>query len=82
MPKPYLQTYSSRVYISKIDEYVSANWAYHNHDALGSLRQLTDSDGTVTLTKSYLPYGDELSSSGMGTSSYGFTGEVLVRSAP
>jgi RHS repeat-associated protein len=30
----------------------------------------------VTLTKSYLPYGDELSSSGVGASSYGFTGEM------
>jgi len=50
--------------------------AYHNHDALGSLRQLTDSDGTVTLTKSYRPYGDELSSSGVGASSIGFTGEM------
>jgi RHS repeat-associated protein len=29
----------------------------------------------VTLTKSYLPYGEELSSSGVGASSYGFTGE-------
>jgi len=55
--------------------HAAANWAYHNHDALGSLRQLTDADGTVTLTKSYLPYGDELSSSGVGASSYGFTGE-------
>jgi len=56
--------------------HAAANWAYHNHDALGSLRQLTDSEGTVTLTKSYLPYGDELSSSGVGASSYGFTGEM------
>jgi len=59
-----------------IGEVAAANWAYHNHDALGSLRQLTDADGTVTLSKSYLPYGDELSSSGVGDSSYGFTGEI------
>jgi len=56
--------------------HVSANWPYHHHDALGSLRQLTDADGTVTLTKSYLPYGGELSNSEVGTSSYGFTGEM------
>jgi len=62
--------------VGRIGEVTSANWAYHNHDALGSLRQLTDRDGTVTLTKSYLPYGDELSSSGVGASSYGFTGEM------
>jgi len=62
--------------MGRIGEVATANWAYHNHDALGSLRQLTDSDGTVTLTKSYRPYGDELSSSGVGTSSYGFTGEM------
>ena len=51
--------------------HVSVSWAYHHHDALGSLRQLTDADGTVTLAKSYLPYGDELSS-------YGFTGEWAI----
>jgi RHS repeat-associated protein len=62
--------------INYIYQSVAANWAYHHHDALGSLRQLTDSEGTVTLTKSYLPYGDELSSSGVSTSSYGFTGEM------
>jgi len=56
--------------------HAAASWAYHNHDALGSLRQLTDADGTVTLSKSYLPYGDLLNSSGVGASSYGFTGEM------
>ena len=51
------------------------SWAYHNHDALGSVRQLTDGEGVVTYSKSYMPYGEALSSSGVGTSSYAFAGE-------
>ncbi len=62
--------------INRIAQYENGNPAYFLTDGLSSIRQLVDSDGTVTLTKSYLPYGDELSGSGMGVSSYGFTGEM------
>ena len=44
-------------------------------DALGSVRQLTDASGVVTLAKAYEPYGQVLDSQGAGASSYGFTGE-------
>jgi RHS repeat-associated protein len=50
---------------------------YFLGDALGSVRQLTDAAGVVTLAKSYEPYGSGLSSAGSGASSYGFTGEWL-----
>ncbi len=48
---------------------------YFLADALGSVRQLTDASGAVTLTKSYTPFGEVLSTDGDGTSSYGYTGE-------
>ncbi len=48
---------------------------YYLSDALGSVRQLADSDGTVTLAKSYNPYGETLDNTGNGATSYGYTGE-------
>ncbi len=49
---------------------------YFLGDALGSVRQLVDSAGAVTLTQSYAPYGEIVSSTGSGTSAYQFTGEM------
>jgi RHS repeat-associated protein len=48
---------------------------YFLGDALGSVRQLTAGNGEVTLTKSYAPYGEMLSSNGSGTSPFAYTGE-------
>lgn len=45
-------------------------------DALGSVRQLVDDSGMVTLSKSYQPYGQVMDSTGSGVSSYGYTGEM------
>jgi RHS repeat-associated protein len=39
------------------------------------VRQLTDVSGTVTLTREYDPFGDDVSSLGSSTTTYGFTGE-------
>ena len=39
------------------------------------MRQLADTAGMVTLTQSYAPYGDTISSAGSGFSPYQFTGE-------
>ncbi|MBU1659866.1 MAG: hypothetical protein KKD28_00145 [Chloroflexi bacterium] len=61
--------------LGRIGEQGSGGWTYHHGDALGSVRQLTDESGVVTLVKGYQPYGDVLSSVGSGVSSYGFTGE-------
>ena len=49
---------------------------YFIGDALGSVRQLADSAGTVTLTQNYAPYGDVVSSVGTSQTSYAFTGEM------
>ncbi|MDW8241560.1 MAG: RHS repeat-associated core domain-containing protein, partial [Acidobacteriota bacterium] len=50
-------------------------WQYHLGDALGSVRQLADAGGAVTLVRSYEPYGTVLSSAGGAATMYGFTGE-------
>jgi RHS repeat-associated protein len=50
-------------------------WAWHLGDGLGSVRQLTDGDGDVTLAQGYTPFGVLLWSEGSGASAYGFTGE-------
>ncbi len=46
-------------------------------DALGSVRQLTNEDAGITLTKSYAPYGEVRSTSGSGESAFAFTGEQM-----
>lgn len=48
---------------------------YFLGDALGSARQLTDSNGAVTLSNAYDPYGTVAQSAGAGQSRYGYTGE-------
>jgi len=48
---------------------------YFLGDALGSVRQLADTAGAVTLTQNYAPYGETISSVGSGASVYQFTGE-------
>jgi RHS repeat-associated protein len=48
---------------------------YFLGDALGSVRQLTDASGSVTLAKSYDPYGEVLAEVGSGATSFGYTGE-------
>ena len=48
---------------------------YSLGDALGSVRQLVNAGGEVTLAKSYTPYGEVMSSAGSGTSPFAFTSE-------
>ncbi len=45
-------------------------------DALGSVKQMVDYSGDITLSKSYTPFGNVIHSSGDGVSIYGYTGEV------
>jgi RHS repeat-associated protein len=44
-------------------------------DALGSVRQIVDDDGAVTLARDYTPFGLLRAEAGTGDSGYGFTGE-------
>jgi RHS repeat-associated protein len=59
----------------RIAQFAGATPQYFLADHLGSVRQLTNAGGAVTLAKGYQPYGTVLSSSGTAASSYGFTGE-------
>ena len=48
---------------------------YFLSDALGSVRQLTDSSTAITFAQNYDPYGVATQTSGTSQTDYGFTGE-------
>ncbi|MBN2003464.1 MAG: RHS repeat-associated core domain-containing protein [Anaerolineae bacterium] len=50
-------------------------WQYPLGDSLGSVRQWTDEEGTVTYAAGYTPFGEELWRAGSAASAWGFTGE-------
>jgi RHS repeat-associated protein len=50
-------------------------WQWHLGDGLGSVRQLADSGGGISLAQGHTPFGVPLWSEGWGTTGYGFTGE-------
>ncbi len=52
-------------------------WEYLLPDALGSVRQIVDANGNVTLAKSYEPYGTVLTSTGTASAIFGYAGEQL-----
>jgi RHS repeat-associated protein len=60
----------------RIAQYTGTGSEYFLTDGLGSVRQLVDDTGSITLSKSYRPYGEVLNSAGSGSSNYGFTGEM------
>ena len=59
----------------RIAQFNASETGYFLGDALNSVRQMTDEDGVVTLTRQYEPYGEVLNSTGSGESMYGFDGE-------
>jgi RHS repeat-associated protein len=61
--------------LGRIGEAQPDGWMYHLPDALGSVRQLVDPPGGISLARSYEPFGSPLDFAGGLTSSYGFTGE-------
>jgi RHS repeat-associated protein len=60
----------------RIGELQAGGMAYHLGDALGSVRQLADATGTVTLARNFEPFGSTLISAGSGSSVWQFTGEA------
>ncbi len=62
---------------ARIGEEQGPAWAYHLADGLGSVRQLVDADGAVSLARGYMPYGEPWWSEGTASSTYGFAGEQL-----
>jgi RHS repeat-associated protein len=68
----------SHVYLyglGRIVQITGSDCVYFLGDALGSVRQLTDGQGTVILAQAYEPYGSVLSTAGEDATKYGFTGE-------
>jgi RHS repeat-associated protein len=61
--------------LGRIAQTNAATTDYLLGDALGSVRQLTDSTGAVTLAQNYDPNGTVSMTGGTGSSSYGYTGE-------
>lgn len=62
--------------LSRVGE-EDTGWDYYLGDALGSVRQLTDDIGDISLAQTYQPYGEIWSSYGDGISSFSYTGEAL-----
>jgi RHS repeat-associated protein len=61
----------------RIAQQSTSETEYFLTDALGSVRQTTNSDGEIRLNRSYDPYGVVLASEGDGESVYAFTGEQV-----
>lgn len=59
----------------RIAQFDGADFDYFLGDALGSVRQLADEAGAVTLARRYEPFGDVLTSVGTGATSYAFVAE-------
>ncbi|HLO31533.1 MAG TPA: SBBP repeat-containing protein, partial [Anaerolineales bacterium] len=64
-------------YIYGVDRIAQVNSGaeYFLGDALGSVRQLTNANGTITYARAYDPYGVVTSSYGSSQSAYGYTNE-------
>ncbi|BCY18975.1 hypothetical protein hrd7_28240 [Leptolinea sp. HRD-7] len=60
----------------RISQIAETQTGYFLPDALGSMRQMTDSSADLTLARAYDPYGNVVSSSGAGETVYGYTGEM------
>ena len=59
----------------RIAQFSASETGYFLGDALGSVRQMTDDSGVVTLMRNYEPFGSLLNSYGNGEFLYGYTGE-------
>jgi RHS repeat-associated protein len=70
---------ASAYYVQVLGQVLGQNdagaWVYVLPDHLGSVRQLADADGQVSLAQSYDPFGNAFESAGSGQSEFGYTGE-------
>jgi len=60
----------------RIAQIAETQTGYFLPDALGSMRQMTDTSADLILARVYDPYGNVVSSSGSGETVYGYTGEL------
>ena len=63
--------------LGRIGEDRGDTMLYHIPDALGSVRQLADSESQILFAQSYEPFGDVLEAYGAEGSTYGFTGQMV-----
>ena len=49
---------------------------YFLGDALGSVRQVVDTNNEIVLSREYIPYGETLASLGSFETDFGYTGEL------
>ncbi len=68
-------TYYVQIQGQILAQHGSGAWAYILPDHLGSVRQLTNAGGQVTLAQSYDPFGNLFEAAGSGASEFGYTGE-------
>jgi RHS repeat-associated protein len=61
--------------LERIAQERNSTTEYFLPDALGSVRQIANAGGAVTLGQSFDPFGNPDYRSGIGSSSYGFAGE-------
>lgn len=61
---------------NRIAQVVETQTGYFLGDALGSVRQVVDSQAEILLAQSYSPYGELLSSVGDFETAYSYTGEM------
>jgi len=60
---------------SRIAQTQGSTTEYFLNDALGSVRQMTNNNGSITYTQGYDPYGVTTLTSGSSRSAYGYGGE-------
>jgi len=68
-------TYYVQVQGQILAQHGSGAWAYALPDHLGSVRQLSNAGGQVTLAQSFDPFGNLFETSGAATSAFAYTGE-------
>jgi RHS repeat-associated protein len=68
-------TYYVQIQGQILAQHGSGAWAYALPDHLGSVRQLTNAGGQVTLAQGYDPFGVLFETAGSGASAFGYTGE-------
>jgi len=61
--------------VGRIGQSGGGGWQYYLGDALASVRQLVDQAGSLTLAKSYVPFGGTSFSAGTGASAFAFAGD-------
>ena len=66
----------STFYLSGVGE-LKEDWSYYLADGMSNVRLVTDAQGSVTLTRSFTPWGELLEQNGESDLTWGYLGGVL-----